>query len=78
MTGGGGLSVQSHTVFIKQLIPVSTIVTNNEMCGTGAMTSLCDRTMYLTVPIHMEKVEVLMQILQFSKNKQYLNSVENC
>jgi len=71
-----GLSVQSHTVFIKLLLPVSTVVANNEMCGTGAMTSLCNRIMYWAVPIHMEQVEGLMQIVQFSKNKKYLNSVE--
>jgi hypothetical protein len=67
-----GLSVQSHTVFIKQLLPVSTVVANNEMCGTGAMTSLCNRIMYWTVPIHMEQIEGLMQIVQFSKNKTIL------
>ena len=63
-----GLSVQSHTVFIKHLLPVSTVVANNEMCGTGAMTSLCNRILYWTVPIHMEQIEDLMQTVQFSKN----------
>ena len=34
-----GLSVQSHAVFIKQLLLVSTVVANNEMCGSGGRRS---------------------------------------
>jgi hypothetical protein len=30
-----GLSVQSHAVFIEQLLPASTVVAYSEMCGSG-------------------------------------------